>query len=467
MKTNSEKTELALCSVSVAWITKSLFAKYAPAFADKVDWKTYSKLGREERKIRAIELKNQLKEESPSFHNDLCGALNLISIAAHSRKIKQYMSRATTKVKDISKRFNHEALRNVIGDGRVTEPTNTAAWLCVHEEDMPAEWEKLKQFAIAEEQRYYNWSWYAITDPTKEATDEDIKSFELALKEIFHKEKDDENFPAKAYRLAESKTFVRYCVSTAKDPIETFLALNGGIERGNDPTANTFLIDHYFNCNYIRIAFPDVIEVDRVAALFVEYVLGCKVSNEEPRVYLKTMRKYATRGDCDKAFEAVAKECRNLKDIQLKSIRFTVAEDVERAEIRRRSAENKKRVSDGLPPLPRLKCEVFEEGHLFDEIERCFSADARRKELMDVYELVFRIRLYVETEVRYLSQEFRNDSARIASYMLRVTPKSVRFVPRIQEVADNDHRKTLLKIQKMLEFANEPAANLIKKDVST
>ena len=467
MKTNSEKTELALCSVSVAWITKELFAKYAPDFADKIDWKAYSKLGREERKNRSIELKNKLKDESPPFHNDLCGALNLISIAAHSRKIKKYMSRITTKVREISRRFNHEALRNVIGDGRISDPTNIAAWLCVHETDMREEWDKLKQFAIAEEQRYYNWSWYAITDPTKEATDADIKSFEFALKEIFKKEKDDENFAAKAYRLAESQTFIRYCVSTAKDPIETFLARNGGIERGNDPTANTFLIDHYSSCNYIRIAFPDVIEVDRVAALFVDHVLGCEVTSEEPRVYLNTMRKYATKEDCDKAFETVEKECENLKDIQLKSIRFTVAEDVKRAELRRRCAENKKRVSDGLPLLPRLKCEVFEDGKLFDEIERSFSANARRKELMDVYELVFRIRLYVETEARYLSTEFRNESASFTSYSLRVTPKSVRFVPRIQEVANNDHRKTLLKIQKLLEFANEPAAALIRKDKST
>ena len=464
MKTNSEKTELALCSVSIAWITRALFEKYAPVFADKVDWRAYSRLGREARKVRAIELKNELKEESAGYHNELCGALNLISIAAHSRKIKQYMVRMTTKAREISKRFNHEALKNVLGDGKMTDPTNIAAWLCVHEEDMPAEWEKLKQFAIAEEQRYYNWTWYAITEPTKEATDENIKAFETALKEIFHKEKDDENFPAKAYRLAESKTFMRYCVSTAKDPIETFLALNGGIERGNDPTANTFLIDHYFNCNYIRIAFPDVIEADRVAALFVEHVLGCEVAAEEPRVYLKAMRQYATRGDCDKAFESVRTECKNVKDIQLKSIRFTVAEDIKRAEMRRRYVENKKRASDGLPPLPRLKCEVFEDGHLFDELERCFSSDARRKELMDVYELVFKIRLYKETQESYLSQEMHDSVVPSTGYTLRVTPKSVRYSPRIQEVLDNTHRKTLLKIQKILEFANEPAIDLIKKE---
>ena len=464
MKTNSEKTELALRSISISWLTKALFDKYAPAFSDSVDWVAYSRLGREERKTRIVEIKNGLKEESAAFHNDLCGALNLISIAAHSRKIKQYMVRTTTRNKEIAKRFNHECLKEKSNDGTLREPINTAAWLCVHEEDMPAEWEKLKQFAIAEEQRYYNWSWYAVTDPTKEASEDDIKSFEHALKEIFQKEKDDENFAAKAYRLAEAKTFIRYCVSTAKDPIETFLALNGGIERGNDPTANTFLIDHYFNCNCIRIAFPDVIESDRVADLFAKHVLGCEVTAEEPRVYLGTMRKYATRSDCDTAFGAVMNECRDVKDIRLKAIRFTVAEDLKRAELRRRTADNKVRTADGLPPLPRLKCEVFEDGHLFDEMERCFSKDARRKELMDVYELVFRIQLYNETKETYLSKEMHDDLVSSSSYLLRVTPKSVRFSPRIQEVANNAHRATLQKIQQILEFANEPATALIGKE---
>lgn len=464
MKTNSEKTELALRSISIYWLAQALFEKYAPAFSDKVDWKAYAKLGREEQKVRVIELKNDLKEESAAFHNDLCGALNLISIAAHSRKIKQYMVRTTTKNKEIANRFNHESLREGVKDAALREPINTAAWLCAHEEDMPAEWEKLKQFAIAEEQRYYNWTWYSVTDPTKEALDDDIKAFENALKDIFHREKDDENFAAKAYRLAEAKNFIRYCVSTAKDPIETFLALNGGIERGNDPTANTFLIDHYFNCNCIRIAFPDVIESDRVAGLFAEHVLGCEVTTEEPRIYLGTMRKYATRGDCETAFEAIMKECKDVKDIRLKAIRFTVAEDLKRAELRRRTAENKVRASNGLPPLPRLKCEVFEDGRLFDEMERCFSANARRKELMDVYELVFKIQLFSETGETYLSKELHDDLVPSNSYTLRVTPKSVRFSPRIQEVTDNTHRKTLQKIQRMLEFANEPAAELIRKE---
>ena len=132
-----------------------------------------------------------------------------------------------------------------------------------------------------------------------------------------------------------------------------------------------------------------MIESDRVAVLFAEHVLGSELTAEEPRVYLKTMRKYATRSDCEAAFTAVGNECKNLKDIRLKAIRFTVAEDLKRAEIRRRCAENQKWVSDGLPPLPRLKCEVFEDGHLFDEMERCFKENARRKKLMDVYELVF------------------------------------------------------------------------------
>ena len=331
MKTNSEKTELALCSISILWIVKALFEKYAPEFSDGVDWAEISKLRREERKDKVVEIKHLLRESNATFHNELCGALNLISIAARSRKIKQHIVKITTKVKEIARKLGHEALRNKNGDGRINEPTNLAAWFCIHEEDMSSEWDKIKQFAISEDQKYYNWTWYPITDPTKGATDEDIKAFEVALKEIFEREKDDKNFAAKACHLAESKLFIRYCVSTAKDPIETFLAQNGGIERGNDPTANTFLIDYYFNSNYIRIAFPDVIESDRVASLFAEHVLGATVAPEEPRIYLGAMRRYASRDDAESIFQSIKEQCKNLKNIRLKGIRFTVAENIKLA----------------------------------------------------------------------------------------------------------------------------------------
>lgn len=116
-----------------------------------------------------------------------------------------------------------------------------------------------------------------------------------------------------------------------------------------------------------------------------------------------------------------------------------------------------------MPTLPRLKCEVFEEGNVFDEMERCFTNDARRKELMDVYELIFRIHLYEESDAPMLSEEFRDMAANDIGYTMTVTSKSIRFTPRIQEVTNNEHRKQLVKIQKLLSFDSEPATKLLRK----
>ena len=117
MATSSEKTESALRSISMCWLVQALFTKYAPKFADKVDWKEFAACGKEERKNLVSTYKSQLREKSPSFHNELCGALNIIMIAAESRKIKGFMRKMISGKGTLVKRFNHEALRKVIGDG--------------------------------------------------------------------------------------------------------------------------------------------------------------------------------------------------------------------------------------------------------------------------------------------------------------------------------------------------------------
>lgn len=446
------------------WLTKALFDKYAPVFSDKVNWNAYKSAGREARKSEIIKIKSRLKAKHPAYHNDLCGALNIILIAAKSRKIKKYMMDQTQKKGPVRSRFGHDILKKVSGDGQPNEPTNIAAWFCIHEEDMPNEANKIKQFALAEEQRYYNWVWYNITPPTK-IVDENttLTDFEDALKEIFRREKDDKRFPVRASRLTETKTFVRYCVSTAKDPIETFLAQNGRIDRGNDPTANTFLIDHYFNSDIIRIAFPEVIESSRAASIFAEVVLGSKITEEEPKVFLNAMRRFASEKDCERLLEKARKISPEIKNIGLKAIRFTVAEDIKTAELRRNLKESKKRVADGLKPLPRLRCEVFENDNIFESLRRNFTETARRKELMDVFELIFKIDLYETSAQQYLSEEMKSEAVPTKSYLLTVTSRNLRFTPRLQEVENRKHQRILRDIQNSLELTNELATKVIKE----
>lgn len=464
MATSSEKTESALRSISMCWLVQALFTKYAPKFADKVNWKEFAACGKEERKNLVSSYKSRLREKSPGFHNDLCGALNIIMIAVESRKIKGFMRKMISGKGTLVKRFNHEALRKVIGDGQPSEPANIATWFCIHEEDLPSEANKIKQLALAEEQRYYNWSWYNITPPTKTDENEEklLGEFEKELKKIFRSEKDDKKFAVKAWRLDETKTFVRYCVSTTKDPIETFLAKNGSIDRGNDPTANTFLIDHFFSCDMIRVTFPEVIDTDRIAILFAKHFLGCDITAEEPKIFLGAMRKYATEKECSELIEQAKLSSDIVKDIRLKAMRFTIAENATLAEARRISRENKKRVAEGLPPLPRLRCEVYENDNIFAELRRSFSENAQRKELLDVFELVFNIELFKPQAQDYLAKELKDGLAPFNRYALLVSPRSVRFKPRWQEVADASHRDALRKIQSALKLSNDLALDVIK-----
>lgn len=461
--TSSEKTELALRSISMAWLLNKLFEKYAPRFSDKLDWKGYKSLGREARKQRASEFKAKLRRQRPSDHNELCGALNIIMIAARSRKIKAYMMSLTTKKGAIRTKFNLDCGKQVSGDGQPNEPVNLATWFCIHEEDMREEANKIKQYALNEDQRYYNWTWYNTTQPTKGTEGEEtlLKEFENALKGIFKKEKDDKKFPVRASRLDETKTFIRYCVSTAKDPIEAFLARNGAICSGNDPTANTFLIDYFFNCDVFRVAFPGVIDAERVASLFANHVLGAELTPDEPAVFLKAMRRFATEKECNGLIEAAKKSADNIHGIQLKAMRLTVADSPTQAEAYRNRRENAKRLNQGLRPLPRLRCEVFEEDNIFDEIRKHFSPDLQRKELLDVFELVFRIDLYKTEKQEYLSPELRRN-APTCRYWLSVTPRKIRFKPRIVEIPDPKHRATLDKIQKALNITNDLAVQVVR-----
>ena len=91
MLITNEKTELALRSISIAWLVEGLFKKYVPEFAGGVDWKAYRKLKGDDRKNASSNQKNKLKDTFPHFHNNLCGALNVIMIAANSRTIKRSM----------------------------------------------------------------------------------------------------------------------------------------------------------------------------------------------------------------------------------------------------------------------------------------------------------------------------------------------------------------------------------------
>ena len=174
------------------------------------------------------------------------------------------------------------------------------------------------------------------------------------------------------------------------------------------------------------------------------------------------IRKFATEKECNELIEQAKLSSDIIKDIRLKAMRFTIAENATLAEARRISKENKKRVADGLPPLPRLRCEVYENDNIFAELRRSFSESAQRKELLDVFELVFNIELFKPQGQTYLSKELKDGIAPFNRYALLASPRSVRFKPRWQEVADASHREALRKIQSALKLSNDLALDVLR-----
>ena len=466
MATSNEKTELTIRSISVAWLVKALVVKYSPEFSDSVDWVTYFKSEGEARRQLSSQIKNKLKEVSPAFHKDLCGALNLIRIATDSRHIKSHMNRLCTGA--IKRRVDREAYegRNS-GDGQLSEYINLATWFCVREEELPNEWQSIKNMALAEEQRYYNWTWFNMTSPTKTEDEEanGLRDFERELKECFKREKDGDS-PVKAERLSVEKNFIRYYVSTAKDPIETYLANQPEITRGNDPTANTFLIDYYYKCDVISVADPEVFDADRVAALFVKHVFGSQITPEEPKIFMRAMRRFATREGSDEIIRKAVSKFSEIKSIRLESIVFTIAEDEDKAQARReaKAKQNEVRVANGLPMLPRLKCKVFQNDNIWDQIERSFSHLARHKALIDVWELDFDIKMYLPSKEPLLSDEYREHCCKTLSYKLKVSPKRYAYSPKWVKIDNDTHRQILQKLQAEMKFFNELASHVISDD---
>ncbi len=419
---------MTLCSISIGWIVHDLFEKYAPNYADDVDWKSITKQHFKNRRNAVVEIFDGLKRFDGEKFNDLCGALNIIRIVAESRRIKKHLSRLIN-VRGVAGKFSQSSVRrHSTFDGDVYHPVNIAEWFCIKETELREEWPKIKQLALKEDCPNYDWTTFCL-EPRKYFPDEKrLSAFRNELFRIFKTEKSNV-FPVKVFQLDETRTFIRFCVSTAKDPLETLLTSRGEIVSGNDPTANTFLIDYYFNCETLSITFPDVIEVDRVAKLFAEIVLGSKTSAEEPRAYLKSMRQYHAEEFALKKFEEIRKTHPDVKEIGIRAIKFTVAEDEAQAKLRRSEDKRKKNIVNKLPGLPVLRCEVDRGADVFAAIRELFAAKVQRKELVDVFEVTFCVTLYDKAPDEYLGRELRDMNSNTHSYSFSVTPRNVTYNP--------------------------------------
>lgn len=462
MAISTEKTLSTLCSISVGILVQGLFEKYAPVFSDDTDWRAMIKQHYSARRSTVIEIFSKLRAVDIGSFNDICGALNLIRIVVESKRIKKHL-RKLIEAKMIAGKFSQFGLKCRAGaDGDIFEAINIATWFCVNEEAFQAEWNHIKQMALREENQNYDWSNFCL-EPRACLPDENrIRSFETALREIFDKEKMNQ-FPVKVLSLDSTRTFFRFCVSTAKDPIETFLALNGEISSGNDPTANTFLIDYYFNCELLSITYPDVIEASRVADLFADHVLGSKTTQEEPKVYLHSMRAYHSEEAALAKFAEIKKKYRDVKDISVRTIKFTIAENAKMALLRRSGDADKKNKAEKLPKLPQFRCEVARGDDIFAALRKYCTTDVRHSKHVDVFEVEFYVSLYDRDARGYLGREFRDMDSPCHAYTISVSPRQISFDPPRKEISNETHWKLLAQIKSEL-VKNELAAEAIAEE---
>ena len=192
------------------------------------------------------------------------------------------------------------------------------------------------------------------------------------------------------------------------------------------------MIDYYYKCDVISVADPEVFDADRVAALFVKHVFGSQITPEEPKIFMRAMRRFATREGSDEIIRNAVSKFSEIKSIRLESIVFTIAEDEDKAQARReaKAKQNEARVADGLPMLPRLKCKVFQNDNIWDQIERSFSQLVRHKALIDVWELDFDIKMYLPSKEPLLSEAYREHCCKTLSYKLKVSPKRYSYSPK-------------------------------------
>jgi len=462
MAISTEKTLSTLCSISVGWLIQELFQKYAPTFADGVNWRPLRKKMHEDRRDTVIATFSELRDTDTEWFNELCGALNLIRIVAESKNIRKHMKRLVVS-RAISGKFGQSILHCATPqDGKLTEPINLGAWFCVHEEDLRNEWDNIKQLALKEGNPNYDWTNFCLEPRSRMPDSAHLQIFEDELFGIFEKEKSNK-FPVKVIPLETTRRFQRYCVSTAKDPIETFLALNGEISSGNDPTANTFLIDYYFNCELLSITYPDVIEASRVADLFADHVLGSKTTQEEPKVYLHSMRAYHSEEAALAKFAEIKKKYRDVKDISVRTIKFTIAENAKMALLRRSGDADKKNKAEKLPKLPQFRCEVARGDDIFAALRKYCTTDVRHSKLVDVFEVEFYVSLYDRDARGYLGREFRDMDSPCHAYTISVSPRQISFDPPRKEISNETHWKLLAQIKSEL-VMNELAAEAIAEE---
>ena len=434
-------------NVTVRDLQERLFAKYSATLA-KMNWEKVERKDLDRRADELFTYLNRLHDRNLKEYMDIYSALSIISIGGESKA----MQRASQKIIDTKPAIDYlnVDLYNVArgGDENLTTATNRVAWLCVRPE-LDAEWKEMVSLAMFEQARSIPWKYFDTTPPGNRTPDE-IKEGIAAFEAQFRKDMEAKKrygFPVSVQPYPPSGRFVRYVISTPQDPQHKLLVDKNAITIGLDPTANNFLVDHYFATDTIRVSYPVVIDEELVAKLFAELVLKANITEEKKLSFEEPLTKYTSSRSSASKMELTKAEKEDISYIRIASISFTYAETAEEANLRKQKGrKNRKRKHATatndllvLEPRPAFKCYSYSGHDIYRYLDEHFSPDRYPAKWRTILSITFAVALYKH---EYAEGKLLK-STDTKEYKIIVKPTNIDYSPKWHEIDDPRHRDLL------------------------
>ena len=335
-------------------------------------------------------------------------------------------------------------LFNLVHGGResLTDPANCVAWFCARQDKLESEWSKIVDLALNEEQKNSSWTYYTIEPPTK-IEQEDIRKGIEDFKEKFGAAMEDSKkmpFPVEVHPFPSVGKYIRYAITTPKDPFKTYLCVQHDVKVGLDPTMRTFYIDHYLAEPTIRLVWPVVCDERYVADFFVEHILGSKILDEPRMYYARALRTFTSSRKSEEAMIVNGDEKDRIHSIFISSVDFTYAESESEAEKIRRQRENKKRAKRGEELRPAFRCYNYRGNRIWAYLDEHFNPARYKPEWRDVLSITFVVRLF---KVVVTNNVKIYDRTKTRDFKITCNPDKLTYSPKMQDIVEPEYKDTL------------------------
>ena len=421
-------------------LQKLMFERFAPSGAKTFNWKRCSTLKSDERASALVASLEELRETNLAEFKGLYGALTIVGIAGEVKSIQMIMRTFIEENALAKKLYNHDTFMHDFCHDNLDRPAHRAAWFAIKEELKPL-WEEIVRLANTEQSRNLHWTYFNVSEPEREWDDDGLDSFAAAFKKKMEAVKKYE-FPVTVQPYPPTGNFVRFVISTPKDPMLRPLVDRGSITIGLDPTANNFFLDWFFDTHTMRVTYPTIADEQDVAQLFSEHVFGSKI-NEEPKLYYReSLRHFTSARSSARLLELSDEDKREIAVLRICSIDFTYAETEDEANARKRLAakRNKKDVYFTGELHPAFKCHKYDGVNIWSYLDSHFPPERYPSQWRTVLSIKFAAELYCHD---YSGGTAKTVYEKTRSYSISVGPNSIRYSPKWHEIADPQHRVTL------------------------